>query len=68
MSHGAGSPKCESTKDLRNGGSDGAAIGAAVETETAAIDPGLEAVIRAWPDLPEALRAGIVTMVKVAGG
>ena len=29
-------------------------------------DPGLAAVVGAWPDLPEALRAGILAMVKAA--
>jgi len=29
-------------------------------------DPGLAAVIDAWPELPEAVRAGIVAMVKAA--
>ena len=27
-------------------------------------DPDLLAVIRAWPDLPEAMKAGILAMVK----
>ena len=31
-------------------------------------DPELAAVVAAWPDLPPALRAGIVAMVKAAGG
>jgi hypothetical protein len=30
-------------------------------------DLDLEAVVAAWPDLPPALRAGIVAMVKAAG-
>ncbi len=29
-------------------------------------DPALAAVVEAWPDLPEALKAGIVAMVKAA--
>jgi hypothetical protein len=29
-------------------------------------DPDLAAVMPAWPDLPEAIRAGIVAMVKAA--
>ena len=32
------------------------------------IDPGLAAVVAAWPELPEAIRAGIVAMVKAASG
>ncbi len=31
-------------------------------------DPGLAAVVAAWPDLPEAIKAGIVAMVKAATG
>jgi len=30
-------------------------------------DPELRVVIAAWPELPEAIRAGIVAMVKAAG-
>ena len=29
-------------------------------------DPGLAAVVDAWPDLPEAIKAGILAMVKAA--
>jgi len=31
-------------------------------------DPDLAAVVAVWPDLPPALRAGIVAMVKAAAG
>jgi len=31
-------------------------------------DPDLEAVVSAWPQLPSALKAGIVAMVKAADG
>lgn len=40
-----------------------AAQGAA---HSAPIDPGLRAVIDRWPSLPDAIRAGIVAMVKAA--
>ncbi len=30
--------------------------------------PDLQAIIDAWPALPEAIRAGILAMVKAAGG
>jgi hypothetical protein len=30
------------------------------------IDPDLAAVMAAWPELPDAIRAGIVAMVKAA--
>ena len=35
-------------------------------TDTRKTDPALAAVVEAWPDLPEALKAGIVAMVKAA--
>jgi hypothetical protein len=31
-------------------------------------DPDLAAVVAAWPELPEAIRAGIVAMVMAAAG
>lgn len=31
-------------------------------------DPDLEAVVSAWPQLPSALKAGIVAMVRAADG
>lgn len=31
-------------------------------------DPELAAVVRAWPTIPQAVRAGIVAMVRAAGG
>ena len=34
--------------------------------DSAQNDPELTAVIRAWPELPEAIRAGIVAMVEAA--
>jgi len=36
--------------------------------ESGAIEPLLATVVAAWPELPEALRAGIVAMVKTASG
>jgi hypothetical protein len=32
------------------------------------IDPDLAALIDTWPKLPEAIRAGILAMVRAAGG
>ena len=32
------------------------------------ISPALAALIDAWPTLPEAIRAGILAMVRAAGG
>ena len=34
--------------------------------DTCKTDPDLAAVVDAWPDLPEVIRAGIVAMVKAA--
>jgi hypothetical protein len=35
-------------------------------TDTCKTDPHLAAIVAAWSDLPEAIRAGIVAMVKAA--
>ena len=42
-----------------------AAPGAAVELENVPIDPDLQAIIARWSELPEALKAGIMAMVRV---
>jgi hypothetical protein len=39
----------------------------AVETKNAHADPDLQAIIDAWPSLPEAIRAGILAVAKAAG-
>lgn len=39
----------------------------AVETKNAHTDADLQAVIDAWPDLPEAVKADIVEMVRDRG-
>ena len=31
------------------------------------VDPALAAVVTAWPDLPEPIRAGILALVKASG-
>jgi hypothetical protein len=36
--------------------------------ETSQSNPGLKAVIDAWPTLPEPIRAGILALVRAAGG
>ena len=58
----AGSPNSPLPKDLQP------APGVAhyLPTDTRKTDPDLVAVMAAWPDLPEAIKAGIVAMVKVA--
>ena len=45
-----------------------AAAGAAVDSENAEIDADLQAIIERWADLPEAVKVGIVAMVRAAGG
>ena len=43
---------------------EGAARGAAVGAENAPIDPDLQAIINRWSDLPEAVKASILSMAK----
>jgi len=59
----AGSPKSPSPKDLRE---PALSVAHHLPTDTRKTDPDLVAVIAAWPELPEALKAGIVAMVKAA--
>jgi hypothetical protein len=37
-------------------------------TDTCQTDPDLARIVAAWPSLPDAVRAGIVAMVKAASG
>ncbi len=37
-----------------------------IPTDTCKTDPDLAAVVDAWPTLPEAIRAGILAMVKAS--
>ena len=46
----------------------GGAQSGAHAAPTAVSDPDLAAVVKVWPKLPEAVRVGIVAMVKAAGG
>ena len=61
----AGSPMGPLPKDLRE---PAPAVTHHLPTDTCKTDPGLAAVVAAWPELPEAIRAGIVAMVKAASG
>jgi len=46
----------------------GGAENGALAPEKPAIDPALASIIDTWPKLPEPLRAGILAMVRSAGG
>jgi hypothetical protein len=39
----------------------------ALDPQNAILDPELAAVVEAWPALPEAIRAGILAMIRAAG-
>jgi hypothetical protein len=41
-------------------------VGHLMATDTCQMDPGLATVVDAWSVLPDALKAGIVAMVKAA--
>ena len=47
---------------------DSAAPGAAVGAENNPIDADLQAIIQCWPDLSDAVKAGIVAMIRESGG
>jgi hypothetical protein len=61
----AGSPKGRLTNDLRQ---PVPSVAHHLPTDTCKTDPHLAAVVAAWSLLPEAIRAGIVAMVKAASG
>jgi hypothetical protein len=46
----------------------GGAKSGALAPQQPIIDPALAALIDAWPTLPESIRAGILAMVRAAGG
>ncbi len=45
-------------------GAKGGATGGAVDPHSCSIDPNLQLIIDAWPALPEAVKAGILAMIK----
>jgi hypothetical protein len=47
---------------------EGGAKSGALAIQTGSIDPALATLIEAWPKLPEPIRAGILAMVRAAGG
>jgi hypothetical protein len=58
-----GSRNDRTDKDLRQGD---ARASHHIPTDNCRTDPGLTAVIEAWDRLPEAIRAGIMAIVKAA--
>jgi hypothetical protein len=48
--------------------SPGGAKSGALTPEKPTIDPALATLIDAWPTLPEAIRAGILAMIRATGG
>ena len=46
----------------------GGAESGAQAAPTSVSDPDLAAVVKAWPELPESVRAGIAAMVKAVNG
>jgi hypothetical protein len=54
---------CPENPDKNVGFAAGGSISAAVAGKTAHDDPDLQALIDAWPGLPEAVKAGILAMV-----
>jgi hypothetical protein len=53
--------KGKTNKDLQQAAD---SVAHPLPTDKRKISPDLAAVINAWPDLPEAIRAGILAMVK----
>ena len=59
----AGSPKRNASNDLRQ---PDPSLAHYLPTDTCKTDPDLASVVTAWPALPEAIKAGILAMVKAA--
>jgi len=60
-------PSPESSGNGGTGDQGGAECGAR-DARKAEFSPDLAAVVEAWPKLPEAIRAGILAMIRAAGG
>ena len=60
-------PKASDCNDLRQSQTSSAAPGAAVDTENGPIDAELQSIIERWPELPGAVKAGILAMIHAAG-
>ena len=59
----AGSPKSQSPKDLRE---PALPVAHHLPTDTRKTDPELAVLVDAWPELPEAIKVGILAMVRAA--
>jgi hypothetical protein len=59
---------CENSPQNSTNPAPGGAKSGALTPTNPYIDPALAALIGAWPALPEAIRAGILAMVRAAGG
>ena len=62
MSHRVGAEKAGTNAPFE----DSAAAGAAVDGGNTPIDADLQAIVERWPDLPDAVKAGFVAMVRAA--
>jgi len=58
-------PNSLSANDLRH---TAPSVAHQLPTDTCKIDPELAAIAEAWPDLPEAVKASILMLVKAANG
>ena len=64
---------CKTESQAENAGdyahsADSAAPGAAVDPANAPTDPDLRLIVERWDDLPEPIKAGILAMIRAAGG
>ena len=60
-------PATRSPENFTNPAPSGAKSGA-LDPQVRAIDPALATLIYAWPTIPEAIKAGILAMIRAAGG
>jgi len=56
----------DDNRGLRNPASEGRAQNGALSDDSPPLDADFAAIVRAWPTLPEAVKAGIVAMVEAA--
>ena len=61
----SGFPKSSLPNDLRQ---PAPSVAHHLPTDTCKTDPDLAAIVAAWPELPQAIRSGILAMVRAASG